>query len=1594
MKIKAFTVDGPMPTEIPALQEIERSLPGDWLGFANVTIRHPSKARYEREVDLILVTHDRVILVDLKHWAGKLELIDGYWHQDGQRREKSPVEKMRSNVFLLLNVFEAESFRPGKTRVEGVVVLTHPNCDASQLGNDGRAVLRLGDFLRIHEPKRYQTMFGARSNHENNPLNTGHNKGAVLKFFSPGRIFEPRKTRFTTYEAVGKPEFTSTLYAEYLARDVEEHNATALLRIWDFEQDDELRHSPERKDLVERERAVLMRLADLDPDLAAIALRSRARDTEVGTRYWELFDRDRHLQRLSRFLNDKGVDLGFSDRLDLVKILSGYVAGLHRAEIAHRDLGGHSIWVDPGRLRVVLSSFGAARFPDRRSAGHLRPKLLGASLKLPEDIGVVEAGSAYCHDVFLLGAAAWSILSGAAVPENDGVPDWSAVSSDDRGLIPEGLAAWIGRCLEWDPTARFADGPQAHDGLLGTVTSSGATGTGAMDLKAYEADIDPTIDFPVARMIDRARARIYTTERDGETLLVKNWPERLLGDRLKNAARLIEFFGRADRLRSATGDRLPRVRLACLCHDGLFVLQDYLEGTPLDEADVTGWSTQAYRSFLLRLIDLIAEVHELRLPHGDLSPKNILVVETETGIEARVIDFLDFSTEAAGERITLAYSSPAGDADPYTRDRYAIGVIAAELAGRITGLPAEDVAAVSKALDVCSEQDIPWASLRPLVNTLSDKAAGQTVEEIKLALGLPRCEAPGPMLADDGYFHVVLNGTKAEISIVGFDRQLILAFDKKTHTLRSARQIEATAQTLAWVTRNKAFSFQGNIEIYQARSVATDSGFDVILARANEVGWLVVPTEAPVDELQASAPSPKPREVLKLPTKHPSFPTALFWQEQIKAEENLRPALTLIDDVYADSLHDVMIAPHDSDAALDGIENGDILFYNDARIGAVVAEHTQPGSLAFRFTGSARRLKLGDTLVLQGSQNAESLRRRALAMRRVLQGKTPIKDLVAYFDASTKVQPIEIASAVVETDLENYGLNPDQMAAFGKLWTRGPVGLLQGPPGTGKTKFIGAFVHYALTKGGCRNVLLVSQSHEAVNTAAERIQALMREDGQDLDLLRVANDPDKISDPLRRSHVDAIQDLYLARFEAEAKERLCMVARRLGLPRAFAADLFEAQEGPVEMARQIAHLRSLTVEQRDEAALQHRVQAVQDALDAQIRRFGLENVDVSASPEQVGAATESLLLDAHNVRDLEAVRRLKAVHMTARQWTRTLRTRNRTLEEFFAGSRRLVCGTCVGIGSPKLRLTEKAYDLVVIDEAARATSSELAVAMQSANRLLLVGDHKQLPPTWEREVVRQLALSTGVADEAEILRSDFERAFISAYGAQVSATLKRQYRMAPDIGKLVSKVFYPDVGLLTERGEPGPHYEGLPYPFDHQFAWVDTAGHLGPAEVKRGTSYSNPAEAQAIVRMLETLSECHDFLAKATTQLKDGEPLVGVICMYAPQRDVIKDMIATSTIPRDLRALIKVETVDSYQGKENHIVIVSLVRSNERGQIGFLDKENRINVAVSRAMDRLILVGASAMFRKSSSKLSDVLKHMETAERLLSGPVEKPEAAQ
>lgn len=331
--------------------------------------------------------------------------------------------------------------------------------------------------------------------------------------------------------------------------------------------------------------------------------------------------------------------------------------------------------------------------------------------------------------------------------------------------------------------------------------------------------------------------------------------------------------------------------------------------------------------------------------------------------------------------------------------------------------------------------------------------------------------------------------------------------------------------------------------------------------------------------------------------------------------------------------------------------------------------------------------------------------------------------------------------------------------------------------------------------------------------------------------------------------------------------------------------------------------------------------------------------------------------------------------------------RRGALEPVFVRTRRLICGTCVGLGDEKLNLASQAFDLVVVDEAARAQGSEMAIPLANARKALLVGDQKQLEPFLDSETIRRAAEALSV-DDAELAMSDFARAFESPYGKTASAQLDIQYRMAPSIGELVSDIFY-DGKLRTGRPLPKREWNDLPWPFDASLSWVDVAG----AETSAAGRVRNNAEVEDVVESLELLasSSVGNRLLSNHEACGVSEAFVGVIAMYAEQVTAIRQRVANSSLDRRWREQVKIGTVDSYQGKENSIVLVSLVRDNPRGAIGFLRKENRVNVALSRAKERLVIFGARRMFERSDSKLQQALSHPSLVDRI--APLKKSNLA-
>ena len=511
-------------------------------------------------------------------------------------------------------------------------------------------------------------------------------------------------------------------------------------------------------------------------------------------------------------------------------------------------------------------------------------------------------------------------------------------------------------------------------------------------------------------------------------------------------------------------------------------------------------------------------------------------------------------------------------------------------------------------------------------------------------------------------------------------------------------------------------------------------------------------------------------------------------------------------------------------------------------------------------------------------------------------------------------------------------------------------------------------MHYALTYGLARNILLSSQSHEAVNTAAEAVLKLFRKSGGQPSLLRVAMDEDLVLTSLRPFHTIKVEQSLKDRFRASFRERMAIIGNSLGLPEQAVDDIVILETHVRPIAARIAQLLA------DGDPDEHRVEALVETLKAHLRSIDLQEATLPDEYQDgalfVQLAAQSLASRYAKVNGISGDRidcLFKAARI-GRDFVSSVSRGERSFESFLAGTRQIVVGTCVGLGRTSLGLTSTAFDLVIVDEAARCTASELLVPLQAARWAVLVGDHAQLQPLHKAEVVNEVAERIAIP-KTEIQRSDFERVFSTAYGKLSGARLKTQYRMLPPIGALVSETFYQDLELVAGRTDPEIPPSSLPADLDKPLTWIETDS-LGEAAYDRqpedGNSRINRVEADAIIALVEEWHSHDPFRNWLLTQ-QTHPAGIGIICMYTAQRDLIRRRLRQSPLVYLLDQYLRVGTVDSYQGKENPIIMLSLVRNNDSGAFdnglkrireGFLSSPNRINVAASRAMDRLVIVGA------------------------------------
>ena len=280
------------------------------------------------------------------------------------------------------------------------------------------------------------------------------------------------------------------------------------------------------------------------------------------------------------------------------------------------------------------------------------------------------------------------------------------------------------------------------------------------------------------------------------------------------------------------------------------------------------------------------------------------------------------------------------------------------------------------------------------------------------------------------------------------------------------------------------------------------------------------------------------------------------------------------------------------------------------------------------------------------------------------------------------------------------------------------------------------------------------------------------------------------------------------------------------------------------------------------------------------------------------------------------------------------------------GEARVIASTLVG--SANRLLDGQKYNTLFIDEAAQALEAACWIPMRRVGRIVLAGDHCQLPPT-----VKSIA-----ALKAGLGKTLMER--IVETHPEAVTLLKTQYRMNDDIMRFSSNYFYNG----QVESAPDVRFRGI-LDLDTPMEWIDTSEYsensenaddseLSFKEEFVGESYGRINKAEGLLT-LHVLQSYFERIGKQ--RLLDERIDVGLISPYRAQVQYLRRLLMKREYFKPFRRQISVNTVDGFQGQERDVIVISLVRSNDEGQIGFLRDLRRMNVAITRARMKVIILG-------------------------------------
>ena len=573
----------------------------------------------------------------------------------------------------------------------------------------------------------------------------------------------------------------------------------------------------------------------------------------------------------------------------------------------------------------------------------------------------------------------------------------------------------------------------------------------------------------------------------------------------------------------------------------------------------------------------------------------------------------------------------------------------------------------------------------------------------------------------------------------------------------------------------------------------------------------------------------------------------------------------------------------------------------------------------------------------------------------------PNKSLSEYLFDARKATPL--TNEIIEQRIDDIGkfklnksLNPSQISAIAKAVEAKGLSLIQGPPGTGKSTAISELIWQLVRKEPKARILLTSEANLAVDNALDKLKASKH----------------NIVKPIRIAAGDKFSAEGLSYAVAEMKKWAGIELDEIekeDYQLALDGDeykLFNPRN--LVLIRWLKNIFTRSQDRNLAGELQKQWYDILSEPPLPWRKMIFEEYRHHCN---VIGATCSAITD----KNYSASNRLNKY------------VPSRFIKKYWS----------IYMDKPDGKKPRLSFDVVIQDEASKATPAELSLPLSYGKKAVVIGDHRQLPPNLDKEDIlfklqmqRLKAKNKEERDRIvelewyvkknfdELEKSHFERLF-RQIDPSLKGTFDTQYRMHQDINDVIYQFYLEDNGLrcgvADEARQHGINIPELVSPNNHVI-WVDT----NSPEIREGTSRANRGEVEAIEWVLKKFSHSDSFKEYLCNLKTDEEREIGLITFYGSQMKRLRPIVETA---ERNGVHIKMSSVDRFQGMERNIIIVSLVRSNiiaqtwnqkpdyraypEKGyavqkDFGFAKSPNRLNVALSRAKTLLIIVGNSEHF--------------------------------